>query len=108
MKINLYQLTSYIYDFNCRELGTLDFTTNTNGLNKKFHTIYFLTGEETFFIDKISKYIEKNTLNEDEKEFNQTILYGKERTIEDIILEAKLFPSFGEKRVVIVKETQTF
>ena len=42
--------------------------------DKKFHAIYFLTGEETFFIDKISKYIEKNTLNEDEKEFNQTMV----------------------------------
>ena len=72
--------------------------------DKKFHSIYFLTGEEIFFIDKISKYIENNTLNESEKEFNQKILYGKETTIENIILEAKLFPSFGEKRVVIVKE----
>ena len=40
--------------------------------DKKFHSIYFLTGEEIFFIDKISKHIENNTLNKDEKEFNQT------------------------------------
>ncbi|MEE2953593.1 MAG: DNA polymerase III subunit delta [Bacteroidota bacterium] len=74
--------------------------------DKKIEPIYFLTGEETFYIDKISTYIANNILNEDEKQFNQTILYGKEITIEDVILEAKLFPSFGEKRVVIVKEAQ--
>ena len=68
--------------------------------------IYFLMGEEAYFIDKISEYIEKNLLAEDEKGFNQTILYGKDATIEDIVSTAKRYPMMAERQVVIVKEAQ--
>ena len=68
--------------------------------------IYFLTGEEPFYIDKIAEYIEKNVLSEEERGFNQVILYGKEVTIEDIVGNAKRFPMMADRQVVIVKEAQ--
>jgi len=63
-------------------------------------------GEETFYIDKISEHISKNILSEEEKEFNQTTLYGKDIDVSTIISEAKQFPFGSEYRVVIVKEAQ--
>lgn len=68
--------------------------------------IYFLMGEEPYYIDKISDYIEENVLTEDEKGFNQTVLYGRDVTIEDIISTAKRYPMMAERQVVIVKEAQ--
>ena len=68
--------------------------------------IYFLMGEEAFYIDKISDYIENNILSEEEKGFNQMILYGRDVEIEDIIANAKRYPMMSEKQVVIVKEAQ--
>jgi len=68
--------------------------------------IYFLMGEEAFYIDKISDYIENNILSDSEKEFNQMVLYGRDVTIEDIVANAKRFPMMAEKQVVIVKEAQ--
>ncbi len=68
--------------------------------------IYFLMGEEPYFIDKISEYIEQNILSEEEKGFNQSILYGRDVTIEDIIATAKRYPMMAERQVVIVKEAQ--
>ena len=63
-------------------------------------------GEEPFYIDKISDYISDNVLESQEKEFNQSVLYGKEVDIAQIIAEAKQFPFGSEKRVVIIKEAQ--
>ncbi len=74
--------------------------------NKDFHPIYFLMGEEPFYIDKISDYIAENVLESQEKEFNQSVLYGKEVDIAQIIAEAKQFPFGSTHRVVIVKEAQ--
>ena len=68
--------------------------------------IYFLFGEEPYFIDKISEYIGNKILTEDEKGFNQMVLYGKDTTIDDIIGNAKRYPMMAEKQVVIVKEAQ--
>ena len=68
--------------------------------------IYFLTGEEPYFIDKISGYIEDHVLQEDEKGFNQMVLYGRDVTIDDIIGNAKRFPMMAERQVIIVKEAQ--
>ncbi|QMU65201.1 MAG: DNA polymerase III subunit delta [Flavobacteriaceae bacterium] len=68
--------------------------------------IYFLMGDEPYYIDKISDYIEKTVLNETEKEFNQQIVYGREVTIEDIVSSAKRFPMMAPYQVVIVKEAQ--
>ncbi len=72
----------------------------------KVQPIYFLMGDEPYFIDEISNYIENNVLSEEEKGFNQVVLYGLDVTIEDIISNAKRFPMMAEKQVVIVKEAQ--
>ena len=74
--------------------------------NKDFHPVYFLMGEEPFYIDKISDYISDNVLESQEKEFNQSVLYGKEVDVAQIIAEAKQFPFGATHRVVIVKEAQ--
>jgi DNA polymerase-3 subunit delta len=68
--------------------------------------IYFLMGEEPYYIDKLSDYIEQNVLSEDEKGFNQTVLYGRDVSIEDVISTAKRYPMMAERQVVIVKEAQ--
>lgn len=68
--------------------------------------IYFLMGEEPYYIDGISKYIEENVLSEEEKGFNQMVLYGRDVTIEDVVSNAKRYPMMAEKQVVIVKEAQ--
>jgi DNA polymerase-3 subunit delta len=68
--------------------------------------IYFLMGEESYYIDKIADYIEKNVLTEEEKGFNQMVLYGRDVTVEDIISNAKRFPMMAERQVVIIKEAQ--
>jgi DNA polymerase-3 subunit delta len=68
--------------------------------------IYFLMGDEPYYIDKISEYIEQTVLTEDEKSFNQMILYGRDVTIQEIASNAKRFPLMAEKQVIIVKEAQ--
>ncbi len=68
--------------------------------------IYFLMGEEPYYIDKLSDYIEKNVLSEEEKGFNQTVLYGRDVTIEEIISTSKRYPMMADRQVVIVKEAQ--
>ncbi len=74
--------------------------------SKNTKPIYFLMGEEAYYIDKISDYIEHNVLSEEEKGFNQMILYGRDVTVDDIVGHAKRFPMMSEKQVVIVKEAQ--
>ncbi len=68
--------------------------------------IYFLMGEEPYYIDKISDYIEDTVLAEEEKGFNQMVLYGRDVTIEDIVSNAKRYPMMADRQVVIVKEAQ--
>ncbi len=68
--------------------------------------IYFLMGEEAYYIDKISDFIEDNLLDEAEKGFNQMVLYGRDVTIDDIVSNAKRYPMMAERQVVIVKEAQ--
>ncbi|WBX74421.1 DNA polymerase III subunit delta [Tenacibaculum pacificus] len=68
--------------------------------------IYFLMGDEPYYIDKISEYIEKNVLDESEKGFNQVVMYGRDVTIDEIIASAKRYPMMAEKQVIIVKEAQ--
>jgi DNA polymerase-3 subunit delta len=68
--------------------------------------IYFLMGEEPYYIDKISDYIENNILDEAEKGFNQQVMYGRDSSIEDIVSAAKRYPMMAERQVLIVKEAQ--
>ena len=74
--------------------------------SKAYQPIYFLTGDEPYYIDIISNYIEKNVLDESEKSFNQSILYGIDIKVEQILENAKRFPMMSEKQVVIIKDAQ--
>ncbi|UJP64286.1 DNA polymerase III subunit delta [Mongoliitalea daihaiensis] len=74
--------------------------------NGKFAPIYFLQGDEPFFIDQISDFIEKNALQEHEKGFNQMVMYGKDVAMPAILSNAKRFPMMADRQVVIVKEAQ--
>ncbi|PNQ72620.1 DNA polymerase III subunit delta [Hanstruepera neustonica] len=74
--------------------------------NRNLKPIYFLMGEEPYYIDRISDYIQETILSEEEKGFNQMVLYGRDVSIDDIIANAKRFPMMAEYQVVIVKEAQ--
>lgn len=77
-------------------------------LKKKiFKPVYFLTGEEPYYIDLISKFIENNVIDTQERDFNQLILYGDDTNIGEIISLARRFPMLGDKQVVIVREAQS-
>jgi len=73
---------------------------------KAYKPVYYLVGDEPFFIDLISDYIQDNVLTEDEKAFNLSVLYGKDVDISAIIGAAKRFPMMAEYQVVIIKEAQ--
>lgn len=74
--------------------------------NKVYHPIYFLTGEEPYYIDLVCNFIEKNVLDEAEKEFNQQVIYGKDTDMATILASAKRYPMMANHNVVIVKEAQ--
>ncbi|WP_298238375.1 DNA polymerase III subunit delta [uncultured Algibacter sp.] len=74
--------------------------------NGNLKPIYFLMGEEPYYIDKISNFIEANVLAEEERGFNQMVLYGRDVTIEDIVGNAKRYPMMSKYQVVIIKEAQ--
>ncbi|WP_223548567.1 DNA polymerase III subunit delta [Aestuariivivens sp. NBU2969] len=74
--------------------------------NGNLKPIYFLMGEEPYYIDKISDFIEETVLSEEERGFNQVVLYGRDITVEDIVSNAKRYPMMAEYQVVIVKEAQ--
>lgn len=74
---------------------------------KKYAPIYFFIGDEPFFMDKITDYISKNVLAEHERDFNQTIFYGKDSDAAAINDTARRFPMMAERQVVIVKEAQS-
>jgi DNA polymerase-3 subunit delta len=74
--------------------------------NRKLKPIYFLMGDEPYYIDLIADCIDKTVLTEDEKGFNQVVLYGRDTTVEDVVGNAKRYPMMAEYQVVIVKEAQ--
>lgn len=74
--------------------------------NKIYKPIYFLMGEESYYIDLITDYISDNVLTEAEKAFNQTIIYGKDADITSIIHASSRFPMMANNQVIIVKEAQ--
>lgn len=73
---------------------------------RKFSPVYFLQGEESYFIDVIADYIENNALAESEKGFNQVVVYGKDAAMATILTHARRFPMMSQFQVVIVKEAQ--
>lgn len=74
---------------------------------KQYRPIYYLMGEESYYIDVISDYIMNNVLTDTEKEFNLTVVYGADVDIATVINAAKRYPMMSEHQVVIVKEAQT-
>lgn len=74
--------------------------------NKVYHPVYFLQGEEPYFIDAITEHIAEHVLDESEREFNQSVVYGRDTNVDDIVSMAKRFPMMANHQVVIVKEAQ--
>lgn len=73
----------------------------------KYRPVYLLHGEEPYYIDIISDYIEEHALDEGGKAFNQMIMYGKDvPDIKSILDEVRQYPMMADKRVVIIKEAQ--
>jgi DNA polymerase III subunit delta len=76
-------------------------------LQKKiYRPVYFLTGEEAYYIDLVSDYIENNVLTDAEKGFNQTIFYGRDSDPMTVMESARRFPMMANQQVIIVKEAQ--
>jgi DNA polymerase-3 subunit delta len=73
---------------------------------RKFEPVYLLQGEETFYIDLLSNAIEQHALGEQEREFNQVIVYGRDTPVSVILTHARRFPMMAERQVVIVREAQ--
>jgi DNA polymerase-3 subunit delta len=71
-----------------------------------FRPFYFLQGEEPFFIDQITEYIENHALEPGERSFNQLVLYGKDTTLGNVIVQARRFPMMAQRQLVLVKEAQ--
>lgn len=73
---------------------------------KQYAPVYFLQGEEPYYIDWITNFIEKNVLSASEKDFNWTVVYGKDQSMQAILTHARRFPINSERQVVLVKEAQ--
>ncbi len=73
---------------------------------RHFYPIYYLMGEESYYIDKISNWIAENVLQPEERDFNQTVLFGSDVTSSQIADAAKRYPMMSEHQVLIVKEAQ--
>ena len=79
-------------------LGTLE--------KGQYAPLYFLYGEEPFYIDRIAAYIEEHALSASEKTFNQTVIYGKEYRMQQVLESARRFPMMAKRQVIVVKEAQ--
>ena len=73
---------------------------------RQFQPVYFLQGEEPYYVDAVADLIEKTALAEHERSFNQVVLYGKDVDVAAILGQAKRFPMMAERTVVVVKEAQ--
>ena len=74
--------------------------------NKEFKAVYWLEGDEEYFIDKAIDYAEHHLLNESEASFNLSIFYGRDTSWPDVINACRRYPMFAERQVVILKEAQ--
>lgn len=75
--------------------------------NKNFRPIYLFMGEEPYFIDQLSNFIQENLLTEAEQSFNQVVFYGKDADVMNIINSARRYPMMASHNLVIVKEAQS-
>ena len=74
--------------------------------SRRFKPVYYLMGDESYYIDKISDWIADNALPEDKRDFNQTVLFGSDVTASQVVDAAKRYPMMAEYQVIIVKEAQ--
>src|SRR5436190_2660981 len=74
--------------------------------NKKFKPVYWLEGDEPFFIDQVVQYAEHNLLSESEASFNLTVFYGRDADWASVLNACMRYPMFGERQVVLLKEAQ--
>ena len=89
-----------------KEIGITYESIMHDQVEQKYAPVYLLMGDEPYFIDKISAYIEENVLQPEEKDFNQVVAYGADVTVSQVIDMAREFPLMAARRVVIVKEAQ--
>lgn len=74
--------------------------------NRKFKPVYLLHGDEPYFIDQVSNFVEHKFLPDAEKGFNQTVLYGKDTDVMTVLNAAKRYPMMADCQVVLIKEAQ--
>ena len=74
--------------------------------NKKFKPVYWLEGDEPFFIDEVIDFAEHHLLSESEAQFNLTVFYGKDADWATVLNACMGYPMFGERKVVLLKEAQ--
>ena len=74
--------------------------------SRQFAPLYLLGGEEPYHLDVLSDAIEANAMEEHERDFNQTILYGRDSDLDQVLAAARQFPMMAERRLVLVKEAQ--
>lgn len=73
---------------------------------REFRPVYFFMGEESYYIDKLADYLIEHVVSEENKSFDQTVVYGKDVDIDSVINLAKRYPMMSEKQLVLVKEAQ--
>ena len=73
---------------------------------RRFVPVYYLMGDESYYIDKISDYIAEHVLQPEERDFNQTVLFGSDVTASQVADYARRYPMMAEHQVIIVKEAQ--
>lgn len=73
---------------------------------KQFKPVYWLEGEEEYFIDKVIEFAEQHILDESEASFNLTVFYGKDANWADVLNACRRYPMFSERQVVLLKEAQ--
>ena len=74
--------------------------------NGNISPVYFLMGDESYYIDLITELLLDKTLNETEKDFDLSVVYGKDVSIPEVIMLARQYPMLASKKVVLVKEAQ--
>lgn len=75
--------------------------------SRKFHPLYLLMGDEPYYIDDITDSLIETVLPENERDFNQTILYGMETDVASVITRARSFPMMSDYQLIIIKEAQS-
>src|SRR6187549_4080416 len=73
---------------------------------KLYKPLYWLEGEEEYFIDQVIQYAENKILTESESSFNLSIFYGKDANWADVVNACRRYPMFSERQVVLLKEAQ--